>query len=323
MELSKKRGDRYDGYRVKNVEPFFLIIPYVMKTRVDSQVYFFDEIDITAAEQFVRAHQEDIPGLKLFHVIIAAALRTYSQRPYLNRFVMSSKIYARKEIPVSMIIKKQITAKGDETLVKPVFQPDVTLHDVVKRFNELVEENKAVVKQNGTDNTAKLIGHLPHWLVKSVINLLMWMDRCNFMPKIINKVSPFHTGLFLTNVGSIGIEPIYHHIYEFGTTSLFIAIGKKHVTLKPDEDDPTVMKRRKSIGFKLVADERICDGQYFAESCKIMLNLIKRPERLLEKPEFIYVDDGINKLFERKIIDEETGKKTKQTFKLGDKYRLH
>lgn len=321
MKLSKRRGDRSDGYRIKNVQPFFLIIPYVMKTRVDSQVYFGDDMDITNAERFVREHQEDMPGLKLFHIVLAATIRTYSQRPYLNRFVISSKIYQRKDIPVSMIIKKRINASGEETLVKPVFERDATLKDVVDTFNELVEENKAEVSQNGTDSTAKIIGNLPHWLVKAVVDFLMWMDRRNILPHALNKVSPFHTGIFLTNVGSIGIEPIYHHLYEFGTTSLFLAMGKKRVVIH--QDDEGNIKRQKFIGFKLVADERICDGQYFAESCKMLMNFIKHPEKLLTPPEYIYIDDGISKLFDRHLINEETGKKEKSKFVLGDKFRLH
>ncbi|MBP1587093.1 MAG: 2-oxo acid dehydrogenase subunit E2 [Clostridia bacterium] len=321
MLLSRKHGDRPDGYRVTNVEGVFLLIPYIMKTRVDSQVYWEDDVEITKIEEFVRAHQEDLPGLSLYHVIIAAALRTYSQRPYLNRFVVDSKMYARNHFCVSMMIKRGLTVGGEETLIKPEFPLDATLGDVVEGFNKIVAENKAVDSVNGTDKTVTGIGSLPHGLVKFVVNTLMFMDRKNCMPKMIHKVSPFHTAFFITNIGSVGIEPIYHHIYEFGTTSVFLAIGKKKTVITTDSDGTIVKKR--VMGFKIVGDERICDGHYYAESARIFMKLLRKPEKLLTPPDKVYVDDAIKGLYDRYLLDPETGKKTKEKFSTGGKYAIH
>ncbi len=321
MLLSKKFGDRKDAYRVKNVEPFFLIIPYVMKTRVDSQVYFSDEIDISAVEQFVRSKQKEIPGLKLYHVLVAAMTRVYSQRPYLNRYVMDSKIYARKNIDVSLTIKRGMSVNDNETVIKPTFEPDATLYDVVKAFNEGVETNRKVVDENDTDFTAKLIGHLPHWLVKGVVNFLWFMDKKGWMPGIVSKVSPFHTSLFITNMGSIGIKPIYHHIYEFGTTSVFVAIGRKR--LEVTKDDEGNIKRKHYMSIKVVADERICNGHYYAESARLLMRYLNHPEKLLVPPENVVIDNGINKLSKRKLIVTKDGKNVKVPLELGGKYITH
>ena len=321
MLLSRKRGDRKDAYRVKNVEPFFLIIPYVMKTRVDSQNYFSEELDITALEQFVRTRQKEIPGLKLYHLLVAAMVRTYSQRPYLNRYVMDSKIYARKEMCVSLTIKRGMSVRDDETVIKPVFALDSTLYDVVEAFNKGVEENRKEIDENHTDFTAKLVGNLPHWLVKFVINTLWFMDKKSIMPNIINKVSPFHTSLFVTNMGSIGIKPIYHHLYEFGTTSVFVAMGKKRLELTKDSEGN--VKRRRLIDIKVVTDERICNGHYYAESARMFMKYLMNPESLLTPPEKICIDNGIHKLSKRKFIEIRDGKKVKVPFELGDKYFTH
>jgi len=326
MLISKRYGDRKDAYRVKNVEPLFLIIPYIMKTRVDSQVYFADEIDVTAAEQFVKDYQKEIPGLKLYHVLIAAMTRVYSQRPYLNRYVMDSKIYARKDITVSLAIKKGMGVNDDETVIKPVIPFDATIHDVVNAFESEVEKNREETKYttetaNNTDVTAKLIGSLPHWLVRGVVNMLMFFDRHGILSGFINKVSPFHTSLFVTNLGSIGIKPIYHHIYEFGTTSVFIAIGKRRKEKIVDSDGNVKFKRY--MGMKVVADERICTGHYFAESARILVKLLAKPEELLTPPEQICIDNGIHKLMKRKMIVEEGGKKVKKPLELGGKYITH
>lgn len=321
MKLSKKIGDRIDGYRVKNVEPFFLIIPYVMKTRVDSHVYFSDDLDITELEKFIWEHQKDIPGLKLYHLIIAAAVRVYSQRPYLNRFVIDSKIYARKQISVSLTMKRGMGVNDDETVVKPVFEPESTLYDVVNKFNELVEANRSEITENDTDNVAKIIGHLPHWFVKLVVNTLMFMDKKNCMPSLINRVSPFHTGFFITNMGSIGVEPIYHHIYEFGTTSIFAAIGKKRTVNVVGRDGQLVRKRY--MGIKVVADERICNGHYYAESARLFMKLIQNPEKLLVPPENVVIDKGIHKLAKRKMTYHDGEKEVTKMFETDGKYKTH
>lgn len=291
-KLKRKFGDRYDGYRVKKVEPFFLVIPYIMKTRVDSQVYYTDKLEITEIEKFVREHAAtDIPGLKTYHVIIAAMIRLISQRPHLNRFVIGSKIYARNHISVSMALKRSMSDDSETTTIKPVFEHEDVLQDVVQKFNEAVEANKKVVKENDTDFVAKLIGNMPGFITKFLVGTLTTLDKLGIMPKVINKVSPFHTSLFITNLGSIGINPIYHHIYEFGTTSVFIALGKKYTEREIDENGNVV--KRRYVDLKVVADERICDGYYYALSMRTLAKILKNPEELMKKPASVVMDDGI------------------------------
>lgn len=293
LKLKRKFGDRYDGYRVKKVDPFFLLIPNIMYTRVDSQVYFSDEVEISALEKFVREHGEtDIPGLKLYHVMIAAMIRMISQKPYLNRFIMHSKIFARNNITISMSIKRGTGDDALTTVVKPEFEPTDTLYDVVRKFNEAVDENRKAESENDTDNTAVGIGSLPAFLVRWVVRFMYFLDKRGWLPKIINKASPFHTSMFLTNMGSLGIRPIYHHIYEFGTTSVFVGMGKKETTYETQADG-TLLKTRK-IGIKVVADERICDGNYYATSMRSLARYLRSPEKLLTPPETVVMDDGID-----------------------------
>lgn len=292
QKLKRKFGDRYDGYRVKNVDPFFFLIPHVMKKRVDSQVFFEEELDITELEKFIRKHGEtDVPGLKMYHVIVAACIRLYSQRPSLNRFCISGRIYARNNMRISMSVLRGQGDKAESTMVKPEFDLADTLQDVVDRFNTLVEENRKETSQNGTDAAAKILGKLPAWLTRFAVNVLAFLDRRGWLPKALNNVSPFHTSLFITNLGSIGIKPIYHHIYEFGTTSIFIAMGKKR-TVREIEADGTIVKKRK-LDIKVVADERICDGHYYATSMRMLTKLLQHPERLLVPPEQVIQDEGI------------------------------
>ena len=157
---------------------------------------------------------------------------------------MRGKIFARNYITISMSIKRGTGETALTTVVKPRFEPEDTLVDVVRKFNEAVDENRKAESENDTDNTASVVGKLPSWLVRWFVNFMFFLDRRGHLPKIINKASPFHTSMFLTNMGSLGIRPIYHHIYEFGTTSIFVGMGKKE-TIYETKSDGTLAKHRK------------------------------------------------------------------------------
>jgi hypothetical protein len=227
----------------------------------------------------------------MYHVLTAAIVRLISQRPYLNRFVSGNKLYARNHVSISMSVKRSMSEETETTVVKPIFELTDTLSDIVRKFNEEVDKNKIIEAQNQTDFTAKLIGHLPSFLIRSVVTILHNLDKVGLLPKALNKVSPFHTSVFITNMGSLGIKSIYHHIYEFGTTSIFVAMGKKYSRMELDEDGNAI--KRKYIDIKVVADERICDGYYYALSMRMLSKILKNPEILLEKPDTVMLDDGI------------------------------
>ncbi len=282
----RRFGDRYDGYRVRKMDLPFWIIPNIMRSRMDSQIFFEETIDITELERFVREKRAaDIPDLRLMHVVLAAIIRMFAVRPRLNRFVAGKKIYAHNNLRVSMTIKRSLTDDGEETEILPVFSPYDTLRDVVTRFNNewkeaVAEETK---ENNITDKVIRAIGFIPTWLKTFVVFVLRNLDKVGLMPKVIYKASPFHSSFYITDVGSLGIDSIFHHLYEFGTTSCFIALGKK----KTEQffDDEGNLRRRKVLTFRFVLDERICDGHYYAASIKQFRWLMKHPERLELPPE--------------------------------------
>jgi hypothetical protein len=290
--MKRRFGDRSDGYRLRNVDVFFTLIPYIMKTRDDSQVFFEDSVDIEVLEAFVKKHQDEIPGLKLYHVIISSMVRLFATRPRLNRFVCGSKAYARNNISISMAIKRNMTDEGEETNIKPIFAPESTLKDVVDILNKEVNANKEIGSENGTDRTAKIIGHTPTFLLKFVVNFLMRMDRVGILPKSVIEISPFHCSGYITNIGSLGIKSVYHHLYNFGTVSIFVAMGKKEVQYTGSEDGEQLIKK-KMMSLKVVVDERICDGYYYASSMRLFSKLLQNPDVLLTPPEEIPIDDGI------------------------------
>lgn len=293
-ELRKRKrrfGDRYDGYKVRNLDPVFGIIPYIMRSRLDSQIFFEEEIDITGLRSFIVENRKDIPGLSMYHFFIAALVRTMAQRPRINRFVSGGKIYARNYIRISLTVKKAMSKDGEEGNLNPEFEPSDTLADVTAKFNAALAEVRAeeeAAAGNDTDITVKLLNMLPGFIKRWFINYMRYLDSHGRMPKIINKVSPFHSSAYVTNVGSIGLNSIYHHLYEFGTTSVFMAIGKKEVKHELERDGS--VKSKHIIKMRFVLDERICDGYYFASAIKQFMYYVKHPEVLLTPPDYISED---------------------------------
>jgi hypothetical protein len=290
-------GDRYDGWRVSKIDPLFSVVPFILPKRVDSEVFFEIKVPIDIVEAFIREHKKEIPQLSIMHVVMASLVRLISQRPYVNRFVVWNKIFARNHVSFSLAIKRSMSDEGEETVIKPYFLPTDTLYDIVRKTNLELEKNQQVGQENSSDLISKILSFFPDFLLRTVIAFVRQLDKIGMMPKFFFEASPFHTSLFLTNIGSIGINSIYHHLYEFGTCSLFASMGKKSRKYELDKDG--TIKSVKTIQLKFVLDERICDGFYYASSMRMLNKILINPAVLLSPPERVIVDEGVG----RKRID--------------------
>jgi len=293
VPAAKKRrrrwGDRYDGWRIRSLNPFYQITPYIMRTRSDAQDYFEERIDIGPAEAWLkRARDAGRMDIGFLHLLIAALVRTISQKPRLNRFVAGQRIYARNQILVSLALKKRLHEDSPETTIKLCFQPTDTIYEVVSVINAAVGDNKELEAKNETDKTARLFMLAPGFLVRFLLWLLRALDHYGKLPKALHRASPFHASVFVTDLGSLGIKPIYHHLYDFGTVSLFVAFGGKERSRETDKEGLT--RDRKYIGIKVVNDERICDGHYYASAFKYTISLLKNPSMLERPPERVVED---------------------------------
>jgi hypothetical protein len=260
-----------------------------MRTRSDSQDYFEERLDIGPAEAWLkRARAAGRMEIGFLHLFMAALVRTFSQKPRLNRFVAGQRIYARNEILISLALKKRLHEDSPETTIKLAFKPTDTIYEVAAAINAAVGENKELETRNETDKTARLFMLAPGFLVRFLLWLLRALDHHGKLPKALHRASPFHASAFVTDLGSLGIKPIYHHLYDFGTVSLFIAFGGKERSRETDREGVT--KDRKHIGVKVVNDERICDGHYYASAFKYMSSLMKDPAQLEKPPERVVED---------------------------------
>lgn len=287
----RRHHDRADGWRVRDIDNVYTIVPYIMRTRIDSQCLFEEEIDIDRIEDFIKRHKADMPDLSVMHIVIAAMVRIISQRPYINRYIVYNKLYAHNEIRISLMIKRSLTDRGVETPIKPAFEPTDTLADVVRRINGEINSNMQDDARNSSDSTADLLGKLPSWALRIVVGALRRLDNLGILPASVRDSSPWHSSAFITNVGSLGIGPIYHHLYEFGTCSFFVAMGKKERREFTDDNGNRFIHRY--LGLRYVIDERVCDGHYYAVSMRLMRRLMNNPDMLLLPPDKIVMDDGV------------------------------
>jgi hypothetical protein len=160
------------------------------------------------------------------------------------------------------------------------------IFEIKEKLDKAIEQNKDYSTSNNTDALAKTFSIVPNGFIRAAFKFIKFLDKHGAVPKAIISASPFHTSVFLTNVGSLGIDSIYHHLYNFGTTSLFFAMGKKKKSYIYDDDE---MHEEKCITIAFVGDERICDGYYYATSFKQLSKYLKKPE-LLEQPGVVKED---------------------------------
>ncbi len=271
-------GKRADGRRLRNITPFFMVIPHIMKRRSDAQVYYSQEISLTPIDEYISSKEAEGINLSYMSIIYTALVRIIAERPRLNRFVMNGKTYARNGIDISLVVKKGMNEMAAETSTKLHFIGNENIFEIKKQLDKIISENKEVRAENSTDKLAKFLAFVPNWLMKLIVNLLMFLDKHDIMPKAVIKASPFHTSAFITNVGSLGIDSIYHHLYDFGTTGIFLAMGRKKKSIVYTGDD--TLKEEKVISIRWVLDERICDGYYYASAVKSFNKYMKKPELL-------------------------------------------
>ena len=286
----RRIGDRSDGYRLRSLQPMSKVSPYIMPNRSGASVYFHESIEITEAENYIRKKRnQGLKGFGLMHLLLAAYVRVISQRPAANRFISGQRIYSHADdIIVCLTIKRDMTLDAEETIVKVHFSPDDTADDVYAKLQKLIDENREVNPDSNFDSTAKIFNYIPGLMLKNAIWFLKVLDYFGLMPKFLVEISPFHGSMFITSMGSLGIPPVYHHLYDFGNIPVFLSFGAKYKQLELKPDGTTA--QRKYIDYNIVCDERICDGFYLASSFKLFKTYFRNPHVLDEKPETILHD---------------------------------
>ena len=278
---------RADGKRLRNTDPMYTVAAHIMNKRVDAMNMITIDIPYDPMQNYLNEKRKQ--GINLSHmaIIVAAYLRTAAEYPQLNRFIVNSKAYARNEWAIAMGVLKGGEAYNG-TMSKMYFENTDTIFDVDKKINDYVTANRETPEKNGTEKIIKFLLSVPG-LLRWGVRLFKLLDRYGLLPKFIIDMSPFHNSLVISNLISIRTNHIYHHCYEFGTTSVFITMGNLREV--PKRKNGEIIFER-SIPLGVVMDERICSGSYFAMAFRKMRKYLKNPE-LLELPaEIINEDNG-------------------------------
>ena len=272
---------RRDGKKIKVESVEYAITPHIMSKRNDA--LNFIEVDIPAEpiQSYLNAKRKE--GIKMSHlaVIIAAYTRMIGQFPQINRFIVNKNVYARNEFNVAMVVLKA-GQMDNGTMSKVNFDPEDTIFEVNDKITAYIDTNKNSESENSTDKLAKALLRIPG-LLRIGVNLIIWMDKHGLLPRSIIDAIPFHSSLTISNLASIRTNHIFHHIYNFGTTSVFITLGNSREVPKRNLNGE--IEFEKCIPMGVVMDERICSGSYFAMAFRQFRKYLKNPELLEVKPD--------------------------------------
>lgn len=273
---------RADGKRLKNTDPMYTVVPYIMDKRYDAMNMITLDIPVEPMQKYINDMRKQGKQISHMALILAAYLRTAAEYPQLNRFIVNKKIYARTEFPVGMVVLKSGQADNG-TMSKMYFELEDTIFDVNDKINSYVEENRKTPEANSTEKLIKILLGIPGLLPVGV-GIFKWLDKHGLLPKSIIKASPFHTSLVISNLASIRTNHIYHHCYEFGTTSIIITMGNTREVPKRHGGE---IHFEKCMPLGVVMDERICSGSYFAIAFRRFKGYLADPSLLEGPPEVL------------------------------------
>lgn len=289
-------GFRSDGKKVKNMNIIEKAEPFFMPQRIDAVNYTTIKVPCAKLDEFIARERRNGISYSYMHLVIATIVRVLYIRKKLNRFVMRGSIYQRNTLTISMDIKKKLDDESDSITLKFFFTGRESIDEIKKIIDDEIAKN---LQENEVHKTTKVAGKfckLPDFLFRWAMALVRFLDRHGMLPKSLIKASPFHTSCFITNLKSIKLGHIYHHLYNFGTTTIFASMGKEQ--MEPYIENNKELKIGKFMNIGMSLDERIADGLYMGKSLKLVMDLLGNPDTLKEK----LPDDGSipKKLIKRK-----------------------
>ncbi len=282
-KIKKKWGDRKDGVWLKDIPAMNRIMPTLMPNRADNEAYINIDIDLRPLNAYLEKLNEGREEDKytFFHLISAAVGKAFILRPRMNRFIVGGKLYQRHDVTVGFTVKKKFNDQAKEALAFFKYDPKETLESYHEKIMAQIHLTKSDTEKDTSTGAMDIITKLPQWLIHRIVKFVLWLDKHGWAPDFLVGSDPNHAAIFLTNLGSIGLECGYHHLVNWGTNSCFIVIGKKHLKMEYDKEGNGDLHEVIPIGITL--DERIADGYYYSGTVALVKELLEHPQ-LLELP---------------------------------------
>lgn len=281
--MARKIGDRKDGVKLRNIHSMHVVMPLMYPNRCDNEAFISERIDLTNILAYLERKNADDPVYKynLFQVMVTTMLKTITLRPKMNRFITNQTMYLRNEVSAAFTVKKEFSDDSGEALAvirsKGTDTID-TIHDEIYRQISICRSKDQ--KDAGTESL-DMVAKVPGFLLKAVGGTARFLDRHGWMPRSVISGDPYYTSVVLTNLGSIKLHAGYHHLTNWGTTSVFCAVGE--MKKRPFYDEEGNVTMRHSVDIGLTIDERLADGYYYSKTIRLMKKLLENPE-LLDRP---------------------------------------
>ena len=274
---------RCEGVFLRKLPGFRKIFPYLMPTRTESTIYYGQRVRLEETlawlAKFNAGREKKI---SVFHIVLAASARTLALRPEANRFVSGRRIYQRKTIDLSFIIKRELTEDAGETNLKLTFDPRATVADVVDRVAAAVKTTRSS-EVSSDEKLTDLLTRGPRWVTRLATGAFRLLDYFNSLPASFVRGDAFVSSAYLANLGSIGLDAVFHHMFEFGNTPFFIVVGKpKRV---PVVNEAGAIVAADVLDMNISLDERVNDGVHYAKTIALLTDLIEHPGKLESAPE--------------------------------------
>ncbi len=281
-----RRGDRKDGYLVKETDPLHALAPYILPNRADNEAVLSETLDMSQVMAYIEKKNADLPQFRytFFHFIVAALAKTITLRPHMNRFYSGHRLYDRKELLFSFVVKKQFSDTGDEVLatIRMDRESDVPpLEQVYEKVKDIVCRVRETDQTDSTTDKMNILLKMPRPILRFAMRILRWLEYHGHYPDALMCDDPYYSSVFLSNLGSIKMSADYHHLTNWGTNSIFVIVGEKKPT--PFYRANGTVEVKDAICLGITIDERIADGFYFAKSIKILRRLFADPS-LIELP---------------------------------------
>jgi hypothetical protein len=266
---------RADGTIARDVPAYRRIMPFIMRGKNESVAYFEQEIDVERAQAFIETwNARSAQKISFFHLYTWAAVQTMAARPRLNRFIAGSRVYDRKGIWVSYSAKKKMDDDSPVVVRKCRIEPGLPFSALVEQVRSDVDEGRSA-KRSHVDKELSLVLMLPAFLLRMLIVLQMWLDNWNLLPHALIESDPLYASLFIANLGSLKMDALNHHLYEYGNIPIFACVGRRRRAVvandKGELSTPLVCTVKYSY------DERVEDGLYCAAALDYLRRLLEDP----------------------------------------------
>ena len=280
--MKRKLGDRKDGKLIRKIDAMHFIMPLMYPGRCDNEAFISERIDLTNIMAYLEKKNADNPEYKynLFQVIVTSILKLLILRPKLNRFIQNNNYYQRNDVSASFVIKKIFADESEEGMAFITGHNEDTIDAI---HNEIYRQvSKTRRNENGsTENAMDILNTIPRFLSKAAFAVLRFLDRHGWIPAPLIATDPLQASVILSNLGSIKLHSGYHHLTNWGTTSIFVVVGE--MKKRPFYNEDGSYEMRMSVDLGLTVDERIADGYYYSKSIRLLRKLLENPE-LLERP---------------------------------------